>query len=113
MLCNAALSSALPLSLPALYVVRTYTFWPFPLVARFTSALEQFNMPQQTGVPCSRTRDSEGGACFGHTCERDYRFSWFCLNSSVNRQGVHPRAPASRVQSRRIPPCGIPLYLTA
>ena len=41
--------------------------WP---VARFTSALEQFNMPQQTGVPCSRTRAKQGGVCHGHTCER-------------------------------------------
>ena len=57
--------------------------WP---VARFTSALEQFNLPQQTGVPCSRSRAKTGGACYGQTCDRDFKFSWFCLNTSVHRQ---------------------------
>ena len=30
--------------------------WP---PARFTSALEQFSMPQQTGVPCAHTRQAQ------------------------------------------------------
>lgn len=59
--------------------------WP---PARFTSALEQFSMPQQTGVPCSRTRALRGGACYGHTCERDFRFTWNCMNQTVHRFGM-------------------------
>ncbi|KAL1528123.1 hypothetical protein AB1Y20_009487 [Prymnesium parvum] len=59
--------------------------WP---VGRFMSALEQFSLPQQTGVPCRRTRAARGGACFGQTCERDFHFSWVCLNTSVPRQGM-------------------------
>lgn len=58
--------------------------WP---VARFMSALEQFAIPQATRVPCRRIR-SQGGACFGQTCERDFKFSWECLNTSVPRQGM-------------------------
>mmetsp|Transcript_9792 Transcript_9792/g.32653 ORF Transcript_9792/g.32653 Transcript_9792/m.32653 type:complete len:260 (-) Transcript_9792:821-1600(-) len=47
--------------------------WP---PSRFTSALEQFSIPQRTGVPCKRTRRESGGRCHGRTCERDFDFSW-------------------------------------
>lgn len=80
--------------------------WP---AARFLSAVEQFNLPQQTGVPCSRTRRKSGGRCYGMTCERDFRFSWHCLNTSVPREGMlatfvrcafDQRSPTERAASR-------------
>jgi hypothetical protein len=52
-------------------VLLTIMRWP---AARFTSALEQFWIPQQTGVPCSRI-SSSGGRCHGQTCERDFKFT--------------------------------------
>ena len=80
--------------------------WP---PARFTSALEQFSMPQQTNVPCTRSRRESGGACYGHTCERDFKFSWQCMNRTVPRFGmlatvmrclVDKSDPAQRASSR-------------
>ena len=59
--------------------------WP---AGRFTSALEQFSMPQQTGVPCTRNRAQTGGACHGMTCERDFKFTWRCMNRTVDRAGM-------------------------
>ena len=59
--------------------------WP---PARFTSALEQFDIPQQTGVPCAKNRRKRGGACYGQTCDRDFKFSWSCLNRTVHRFGM-------------------------
>jgi hypothetical protein len=56
--------------------------WP---PSRFTSAIEQFDIPQQTGVPCARNRRRSGGRCFGQTCERDFRFTWTCLNRTAHR----------------------------
>ena len=65
-------------------VLLTIMRWP---AARFTSALEQFWIPQQTGVPCSRI-SSSGGRCHGQTCERDFTFTWTCMNQSVDRFGM-------------------------
>jgi len=65
-------------------VLLTIMRWP---AARFTSALEQFWIPQQTGVPCSRI-SSSGGRCHGQTCERDFKFTWTCMNQSVDRFGM-------------------------
>ena len=59
--------------------------WP---ASRFVSAMEQFNIPPRMGVPCRRRRKREGGACRGHTCERDFDFTWACLNTSVERSGM-------------------------
>ena len=59
--------------------------WP---PSRFTSAVEQFDIPQQTGVPCRRNRRRTGGRCFGQTCERDFKFSWACMNRTVHRTGM-------------------------
>lgn len=59
--------------------------WP---AARFTSAIEQFDIPQQTGVPCRRNRRRSGGRCYGQTCERDFKFTWSCMNRTVHRVGM-------------------------
>ena len=59
--------------------------WP---PSRFTSAVEQFDMPQQTGVPCKRNRRRSGGRCYGQTCERDFKFTWQCMNQTVHRFGM-------------------------
>ena len=59
--------------------------WP---PARFTSAVEQFDIPQQTGVPCRRNRRRSGGKCYGQTCERDFKFTWTCMNKTVHRVGM-------------------------
>ena len=59
--------------------------WP---AARFVSALEQFNVPQRMRVPCKRERRHSGGACHGSTCERDFAFTWSCLNATVERTGM-------------------------
>ena len=50
--------------------------------------MEQFNIPPRMGVPCRRRRKREGGACRGHTCERDFAFTWQCLNRTVERSGM-------------------------
>ena len=39
-------------------------------------------------VPCNRERKQAGGACRGHTCERDFAFTWQCLNRTVERSGM-------------------------
>lgn len=63
-------------------ILLTSVRWP---PARFTSAVEQFGLPMRTGVPCSKWLARAGGACHGHTCERDFSFSWTCLNASVRQ----------------------------
>ena len=45
-------------------------------------------MPQQTGVPCKRNRNKKGGRCYGQTCERDFKFTWQCMNQTVERFGM-------------------------
>ena len=33
-------------------------------------------------------RRRSGGRCYGQTCERDFRFTWQCLNHTVHRWGM-------------------------
>ena len=77
----------------------TVNRWP---AARFVSALEQFSLPTRLGLPCSKVKRMEGGECHGHTCERDFAYSWRCLNESATRTGmlaVHMRCLQARPKS--------------
>lgn len=88
---NAVFTKEAELKAPSSYresipnsLLVTIMRWP---VARFTSALEQFGIPQNT-VPCTRTHHARRGTCYGHTCEADFHFSWRCMNHSVDRPGM-------------------------
>ena len=88
----AGTSAARRLAAPAAYreavpngLLVTLMRWP---PSRFTSAVEQFDIPQQTNVPCKRNRRRSGGRCYGQTCERDFKFTWQCMNQTVHRFGM-------------------------